>query len=45
MEVPNWNEVYEDTKLPLMVDIGSGKGLNFFLLHDQIVYIIDAVIP
>ncbi|KAL1818754.1 hypothetical protein ACET3Z_013623 [Daucus carota] len=26
VEVPNWNEVYEDTKLPLMVDIGSGSG-------------------
>ncbi|KAL2461334.1 tRNA (guanine-N-7) methyltransferase [Abeliophyllum distichum] len=25
-EVPDWNEVYEDVKLPLMVDIGSGSG-------------------
>ncbi|KAL2478446.1 tRNA (guanine-N-7) methyltransferase [Forsythia ovata] len=25
-EVPDWNEVYEDAKLPLMVDIGSGSG-------------------
>nr|GMC71323.1 tRNA (guanine-N(7)-)-methyltransferase [Ipomoea batatas] len=25
-EVPNWNEVYKDTSLPLVVDIGSGSG-------------------
>ncbi|KAL6498705.1 hypothetical protein OROGR_028252 [Orobanche gracilis] len=25
-EVPNWNAVYEDTTLPLMIDIGSGSG-------------------
>ncbi|CAI9103315.1 OLC1v1001776C1 [Oldenlandia corymbosa var. corymbosa] len=25
-KVPNWNEVYEDATLPLMVDIGSGTG-------------------
>lgn len=25
-EAPEWNEVYEDAKLPLMVDIGSGSG-------------------
>ncbi|XP_042501998.1 tRNA (guanine-N(7)-)-methyltransferase-like isoform X2 [Macadamia integrifolia] len=26
VEVPNWNEVYGDSMLPLMVDIGSGSG-------------------
>lgn len=27
MEVPDWNAVYKDATLPLMVDIGSGKSL------------------
>ncbi|KAJ4721400.1 tRNA (Guanine-N(7)-)-methyltransferase [Melia azedarach] len=26
VEVPDWNEVYKDPTLPLMVDIGSGSG-------------------
>ncbi|KAI3681178.1 hypothetical protein L6452_35963 [Arctium lappa] len=26
VEVPNWNDVFEDPKLPLVVDIGSGSG-------------------
>ncbi|KAJ4951742.1 hypothetical protein NE237_028574 [Protea cynaroides] len=26
VQVPNWNEVYGDSTLPLMVDIGSGSG-------------------
>ncbi|KAM7512272.1 hypothetical protein LguiB_011147 [Lonicera macranthoides] len=25
-QVPNWNEVFKDSTLPLMVDIGSGSG-------------------
>ncbi|CAN6461418.1 unnamed protein product [Victoria cruziana] len=25
-EIPNWNDVFEDPKLPLMVDIGCGSG-------------------
>ncbi|CAK9144810.1 unnamed protein product [Ilex paraguariensis] len=25
-EVPNWNEVFKDPTLPLMVDVGSGSG-------------------
>lgn len=32
MEVPDWNAVYEDATLPLMVDIGSGK--SFFISFD-----------
>ncbi|KAJ0762273.1 putative tRNA (guanine-N-7) methyltransferase, Trmb type [Helianthus annuus] len=26
VEVPNWEDVFEDPKLPLVVDIGSGSG-------------------
>lgn len=26
VQVPDWNEVFKDPKLPLMVDIGSGSG-------------------
>ncbi|XP_043697435.1 uncharacterized protein LOC122648266 [Telopea speciosissima] len=29
VQVPNWNEVYGDSMLPLMVDIGSGKHFLF----------------
>ena len=29
-EPPNWEDVFKDTRLPLMVDIGSGMGI--FLL-------------
>lgn len=25
MQVPNWKEVFDNSTLPLMVDIGSGK--------------------
>lgn len=28
VEVPDWNMVYKDAKLPLMVDIGCGNGFN-----------------
>lgn len=27
-EVPDWNMVYKDATLPLMVDIGCGNGVN-----------------
>ena len=30
-EVPDWNEVYKDPTLPLMVDIGCGMPLNFVI--------------
>ncbi|KAL6124604.1 hypothetical protein ACLB2K_077116 [Fragaria x ananassa] len=31
VEVPDWNQVFKDPTLPLMVDIGSGSGR--FLIH------------
>lgn len=32
VEPPNWEDVFEDTRLPLMVDIGSGSGRFLILL-------------
>ncbi|VFQ75867.1 unnamed protein product [Cuscuta campestris] len=34
-EAPNWDEVYKDTSLPLMVDIGSGSGRFLLYLAKQ----------
>lgn len=31
MEVPDWNIVFEDATLPLMVDIGSGESLFTYI--------------
>lgn len=32
VEPPNWEDVFKDTRLPLMVDIGSGSGRFLILL-------------
>ncbi|XP_010251523.1 PREDICTED: uncharacterized protein LOC104593408 isoform X2 [Nelumbo nucifera] len=35
-QVPNWNEVFRDSTLPLMVDIGSGSGRFLIWLAKRI---------
>lgn len=51
MEVPDWNHVFRDPTLPLMVDIGSGTGrcfavpshMSFVCLQSKFFFIMSAL--